>query len=281
MSGQQYDNRSMKDQQEADVKEEGQEESKSKEEFIPKAQFDKLKANTEILRRKLTKAQDGKLKPDDLLKDPEFRKKAFSQWEIPHDEEGNFKLPETLKDQEAVESEYKSRLKKARETWVNKELNPKLETLTSFEAENASLKDDVLISALERSAKKVGVLDNKFAPVPFGDGKTSSVHLAKNRFKYNPELKRHVMMDGENMALSNTGDPIFADDFFSHFFEGADDKVKREWLGDARQRGSGFSTTRPGGAWVMTRKEATDKPSLYRTRKEAAKKAGQKLTLID
>ncbi len=251
-------------------------------EFVEKAKFDQLSKNHAIVKRKLEKAQKSQLSTDDLLKDPNFRKSAFQAWEVPHDDEGNFALPEDLKDQQAIEDEFKTRLSKARETWEKKELSPLKEQLGSFENENSSLKSNVLISSLERSAKKMAVLDGKFKPFPFGDDMLSPVHMAKDRFKYHPELKRHVLMDGETMELSSTGDPIFADNFFEHFLEGANDDVKREWLGDQRQRSSGFqSNGKPRGSYVMTRQEAAASPAKYRAAKKAAESAGQKLQLID
>ena len=252
------------------------------EETVSKADFDKLKANHEIVKRKLSKATANRLKPQDLLKDPEFRKKAFQSWEIPHDEEGNFKLPENLKDQGAIEDEFKERLKSHREQWAKKELEPFKEQLSAFEQENGSLKNDVLIAALERSAKKIGVLDTKFKPFEFGDGKTAPVHMARDRFKYSKEHGQHVLMDGEDLAYSDTGDPIFADNFFKHFFDGADEAVRREWLGDQRQRGSGFmSNGKPTGRFVMSREEAAKSPQAYRAKKKAAAAAGQVLKLTD
>lgn len=248
-------------------------------ETVSKAEYDKLKKNHEIVRRKLTKAQEKQLSRSDLIKDPEFRKEALGVWEIPHDDEGNYKLPENLKDREAIENEFKAR----QEKWAAKSLKPLQEQLTAFEEENSALKQDVLYASLERSAKKAGVLDGKFKPAPFGDSHSAPVLAAATRFRFNPDMKKHVLMaDAETMELSGAGEPIVADEFFQHFFEDAEDDVKREWLGDQRQRGSGFSANgKARSPHVMTRKEAVESPSKYRAAKAAAKKAGQSLQLID
>lgn len=262
--------------------EDQEKEEEKEEEFVPKKDFDKLKANTEILRRKLTKAQAGKLKTADLLKDPEFRVQALEHWEIPHDDDGNFKLPEELKDRAAIEEDFKGRLSKARTSWEKKELIPIKDSLSKFESENNALRKDVLFAALERSAKNAGVIAAKFKPIPFGNGKTSEIHLAAERFKFNSDYGRHILMSGEDPEFNATGDPIYADDFFKHFFDGADEDLKREWLGDNRQRGSNFTNKIRGrGAYTMTNAEAKASPSKYRSLKAAARAAGQSVQLID
>lgn len=252
--------------------------------YVPESEVATLRQELSKTKRLLNKANTSRPNTDALMDDAEFVRSVFDHHGVPYDDEGRFKLPETMKDAGKIEEEYRTRLAKAQEQWRTKELSPIAEKLKALESSLNETRGTTLRQQIESSARRAGVVDDKFKPLPFGTKKNfAPVHAAQDLFSWDDEAGAHVLRDGEDVVYDSKGQPVTADTYWDFFKETAQEDVQREWFGDNRQRGSGFRNNgnARGARFTMSRAEVRKSPSQYRALKEQAKAAGQSVVITD
>jgi hypothetical protein len=251
--------------------------------YVPETEVAELRKNLAITQRKLKQASSAP-NPAALMDDPEFVRGVFDKHGVPYDDEGRFKLPETMKDAAKVEEEFRQRLTRSQEQWRQKEVAPLAERLKSYEDKLEGTRRKTLRQALEQGARRSGVVDTKFKPLPFGTSKDfAPVHAPETLFSYDEEVDDWVLRQGEDIVYDNTGKPVTAGgSYWNYFRETADKDTLSEWFGSQQQRGSGFQHNgRGGSSFTISRQEVRQSPSKYRELKQAAAKAGQSVRIID
>lgn len=263
---------------------EQQTEADAPEGFVPETEVAELRKTLAITQRKLKQASSNKPDPSALMDDAEFVRGVFDKHNVPYDDEGRFKLPDTMKDAGKIEEEFRQRLAKAQEQWKAKEVQPLADKLQRYEDSLSKTRKQTLRQALEQGARNAGVVDGKFKPLPFGKSKDfAPVHAAESQFSWDDEHEAWVMRDGEDLVYDNAGNPITAGvSYWNYLRETADNDTRTEWFGDNRQRGSGFKNNGNGrGQFSISRSEIRSSPAKYRAVKDAAKAAGQSVRIID
>lgn len=253
--------------------------------YVPETEVAELRKTLAITQRKLKQASQNRPDPSALADDPEFVRGVFDKHGVPYDDEGRFRMPEGMKDAAKIEEEFRQRLARSQEQWKAKELSPLSDKLKSYEEKLESTRRRALRQALEQSARRAGVTDAKFKPLPFGTSKDfAPVHAPENLFAYDDEMDDWVLRQGEDIVYDNAGKPVTASGSYWNFFrETADKETAAEWFGDSRQRGSGYQNNGAGrgASFTITRAEVRSNPSGYNALKKRAAAAGQSVRIID
>lgn len=210
---------------------------------------------------------DGLKKPDELLKDEDFRKKVLSQFDITLDEDGK---PKGLKGgKEDDEAKFK--------TWSEQHLKPVKSELEQASEKLSTFKSRQVEADLFKAANKHKIDQKHLEPLIEG-GQPYLIKELKDSFKYDDELGQTVAVDGEgNPRFNGNGKKMTADEWIAQESKGG---VLKNLVQDNRNRSSGFQSGGEGNVVTISESDAKNSSKFEAAEKEA-KESGATLKIIE